>query len=511
MNEKEIVEKFVVKFRKYSKKSERVKKTNQMVIACMTIIKGFLMFGFITQIILGKQGEIMIVIPAAMLAVSIIADWLLYIKDYSSAVLKNVMIYGFLIVYALLNFMNGSEFVILYIIPPLLCCMLYYNKKFNVSIVIAAILIIVIRAVKEMILIGTVKQSEFMMMAITVMTLLFFQWAARVLKQFDHDAMHTMQDEQKRQDIMMKDILDVADMTRTKVEETSDRMIGLKNSTNSVNQSLHEIAQGILSTAESIQEQSEMTGKIQTAVRIAKENTAEVVKSAQTSAEQMNNNTQRMEMLKKQSEDIEAVELDVEKAMDELRAKAEEVSNITKVIFSISDQTTLLALNASIESARAGEAGKGFAVVADEIGKLADQSNTSAEQIRQTIDNLLEESEKSVEVMESVNVLVAEQQEKLNQTREKFVRVSKGITTSKDDMGVIKSHTDSYFVARKKVADIIQNLSAISEEYAASTQQTTASMEELNATMNLLAEASKNLTDLSRQLEEEIAFFQIDD
>ena len=189
----------------------------------------------------------------------------------------------------------------------------------------------------------------------------------------------------------------------------------------------------------------------------------------------------------------------------------QEIGEATKIITAIAEQTSLLALNASIEAARAGEAGKGFAVVADEIGKLADQSNTSAEQIRQTIDNLLEESEKSVEVMESVNVLVAEQQEKLNQTREKFVRVSKGITTSKDDMGVIKSHTDSYFVARKKVADIIQNLSAISEEYAASTQQTTASMEELNATMNLLAEASKNLTDLSRQLEEEIAFFQIDD
>lgn len=189
----------------------------------------------------------------------------------------------------------------------------------------------------------------------------------------------------------------------------------------------------------------------------------------------------------------------------------QEIGEATKIITAIAEQTSLLALNASIEAARAGEAGKGFAVVADEIGKLADQSNTSAEQIRQTIDNLLEESEKSVEVMESVNVLVAEQQEKLNQTREKFVRVSKGITTSKDDMEVIKSHTNSYFEARKKVADLIQNLSAISEENAASTQQTTASMEELNATMNLLAEASKNLTDLSRQLEEEIAFFQIDD
>ena len=103
MNEKEIVEKFAVKFRKYSKKSERVKKANQMVIVCMTIIKGFLLFGFIAQILLGRQGAAMIGVPAVILAVSIIADWLLYIKDHSSAVLKNVMIYGFLIVYALFH------------------------------------------------------------------------------------------------------------------------------------------------------------------------------------------------------------------------------------------------------------------------------------------------------------------------------------------------------------------------------------------------------------------------
>lgn len=214
------------------------------------------------------------------------------------------------------------------------------------------------------------------------------------------------------------------------------------------------------------------------------------------------------------SEALNNIELSIrslEEAVNKVGSASKEIVDIIKLIGDIADETNLLSLNASIEAARAGEAGKGFAVVADEIGKLADQSNTSAEQIRQTIDNLLEESEKSVEVMESVNVLVAEQQEKLNQTREKFVRVSKGITTSKDDMEVIKSHTDSYFAARKKVADLIQNLSAISEEYAASTQQTTASMEELNATMNLLTEASKNLTDLSRQLEEEIAFFQIDD
>ena len=268
-----------------------------------------------------------------------------------------------------------------------------------------------------------------------------------------------------------------------------------------ISRAVEDISKGAVSQAEDVEEATVYVGDMGKVV-------GEIVDGVETLDETSTNIIEQLTVSNdKTTKAIEHIGNQIKATNDSVQ----EIGEATKIITAIAEQTSLLALNASIEAARAGEAGKGFAVVADEIGKLADQSNTSAEQIRQTIDNLLEESEKSVEVMESVNVLVAEQQEKLNQTREKFVRVSKGITTSKDDMGVIKSHTDSYFVARKKVADIIQNLSAISEEYAASTQQTTASMEELNATMNLLAEASKNLTDLSRQLEEEIAFFQIDD
>ncbi len=58
-------------------------------------------------------------------------------------------------------------------------------------------------------------------------------------------------------------------------------------------------------------------------------------------------------------------------------------------------------LNASIRSARAGEAGKGFAVVASEIQKLASQSDEAAGEIKQIIENLKQESEKTVEEMNS--------------------------------------------------------------------------------------------------------------
>ena len=62
---------------------------------------------------------------------------------------------------------------------------------------------------------------------------------------------------------------------------------------------------------------------------------------------------------------------------------------------------------------------------------------------------------------------------------------------------------------RGRVVDVIQNLSAVSQENAASTEETTASMEELNATINLLAEAAGELKAMAQLLEEEVSFFKL--
>jgi len=71
--------------------------------------------------------------------------------------------------------------------------------------------------------------------------------------------------------------------------------------------------------------------------------------------------------------------------MSELRAATDTVAEIATAVSSISDQTKLLALNASIEAARAGVHGAGFAVVAEEVGKLATESATSLSRIEDLV------------------------------------------------------------------------------------------------------------------------------
>ncbi len=186
---------------------------------------------------------------------------------------------------------------------------------------------------------------------------------------------------------------------------------------------------------------------------------------------------------------------------------ANKIGEAIEIITNIAEETNLLSLNASIEAARAGEQGKGFAVVANQIQKLAEQSNESAQRIAEIIKELLIDSENTVSVMNEVQEIVDEQQEKLKETQRQFNDVSRGIDSSSDETSGIKDQTTHCDSARNKVVDVITNLSAISEENAASTQQTTASMQELNATINLLAESANNLTKLSEDLEKRISFF----
>ncbi len=187
----------------------------------------------------------------------------------------------------------------------------------------------------------------------------------------------------------------------------------------------------------------------------------------------------------------------------------QKISEAASLITYITDQTSLLALNASIESARAGEAGRGFAVVATEIQNLAVQSDEAATEIQKIVGILQDESEETMQEMSVAEALIKEQQAKLDATKMRFDEVNSGITKSKEGTEVIRNHADVCDNARTQVMEVISNLSAISQENAASAEQTTASMQELNANVNMLAEVAGSLKTLSGELNQKMEFFKL--
>ena len=279
------------------------------------------------------------------------------------------------------------------------------------------------------------------------------------------------------------------------------------DSTDEISRAVEDVSKGAMSQAEETEKASNNVEAIGTMIT---EIAASMEKLERTSQEMKDANDESSVIIGELSLSNDKTTEAIRKIGEQVHTTNDSVQAIRKavdLITSIASETNLLSLNASIEAARAGDAGRGFAVVAAEIQKLAENSNNSAVEIGRIIDRLLAESEQTVAIMDEVDAIIKEQREKLNQTKGKFERVTEGVNSSRQEAEAIAEQTASCDEARAGVMDVIQNLSAISQENAAYAEETNASMEEINATLNLLSEETRELLALSSALEKDMEFF----
>jgi methyl-accepting chemotaxis protein len=141
--------------------------------------------------------------------------------------------------------------------------------------------------------------------------------------------------------------------------------------------------------------------------------------------------------------------------VDRLRDSSAAIGNVVNLIAQIAKQTTLLALNSTIEAARAGAAGRGFAVVASEVKALAVQTQNATEEISKKIEALQKDAAGSVDavhrisqaieairpVFENVNGAVAEQNETTSEMSDNAATTSHFIVSVGDSAAEIDSAT----------------------------------------------------------------------
>lgn len=164
---------------------------------------------------------------------------------------------------------------------------------------------------------------------------------------------------------------------------------------------------------------------------------------------------------------------------EDTNKSVEQIHMAANLINEISDQTSLLALNASIEAARAGEAGKGFSVVADEIAKLASQSADSVEEISKTVEELQGNATKSVAAMKEINEAVDLQVNSLTETQHIMEMLHQELKKCFSSVQSIDTMTKEIENQRAGVTDSLSVLNNIAQDNASVAQQTSAMSAEL--------------------------------
>ena len=110
--------------------------------------------------------------------------------------------------------------------------------------------------------------------------------------------------------------------------------------------------------------------------------------------------------------------------------------------------------------------------------------------------------------MDSLNASIALQGESIASTQNDMTEMSQNVAVVTDNTQNISKMIDNLNDAKIALVEIVQDLSAISEENAASSEQTNASMQELNATFSIIDESARRLQNLAMDLEESISYFK---
>ncbi|MEE1256640.1 MAG: methyl-accepting chemotaxis protein [Lachnospiraceae bacterium] len=313
----------------------------------------------------------------------------------------------------------------------------------------------------------------------------------------------------------------VADILRQVLDSTAE----LKIATETVNESMDENSKGsariaesvgemldrlekqhveVVKIAEQIQEMEQVSAVIVENAEKIHANTAEARINAENGTEKI---VAYVEQLGVINDSIREVTEIFSKFNDNTRQMTEALNAITE----IASQTNLLSLNASIEAARAGEAGRGFAVVADEIRKLADDSQSAAQEIGDMIQKIEKESDQ-------MNAKLMDSLKQLEKGNEMTADTQNSFQIIKNGTGEVGNSVDDIMTRLEALMAKIQDTVSSANEIQGAADESVTEINEINAVVteeaaNLesVSDATSKLLELTEKLEQMVGEFRLEE
>lgn len=282
---------------------------------------------------------------------------------------------------------------------------------------------------------------------------------------------------------------------RSLIKQVKDVTFEVSSSANAINDTTEQLAKGSEAQASQI---SRTTSAISNMALQIQEVSNNASLSAQVAGDSLDNarygtkavqdNINAMNGIRKQVQETA-------KRIKKLGERSQEISQIVQLIEDLSDRTSLLALNASLQASAAGEAGIGFALVAEEVERLAERSNRLTQQISNLTQTIQTETKDVVASMEETIHEVVVGSTLADKAGQALVEIEKVSTHLAELIKSISESAKHQANSSEDISNAMTNISKVTEL--------------VNVSSNRAADSVKKLVELSDELHGSVAPFKL--
>ena len=426
----------------------------------------------------------------------VVAEYVCWKKDPATPAIRHFLAIGFALFYSVALFTSTNNIVFVFVIPMILVISIYNDTKYSLMIntgtVIESLLVAVIGS-------QTGKfgyagaDSAVIQVVIMVLVGLYSFLSAQVLERNNREKMQNIDESRKETELLLSDISSLSRELAAGIDDMDTDLDRLNTTFAKTKGAMEQVTAGADDTANAVQKQLSQTEAIQSKVELVNDASNRIAENMEQTLQTLEGGNKDVRALVEMVDASVQNGADVAEKLGTLDKYMEEMHSIVELIGGITSQTSLLALNASIEATRAGEAGKGFAVVATEISGMATQTKEATVNITELIQNVSSAISEVVGVIRQMIAGINEEKQGASNTADSFLAIEKNTFAIQEHVKKLAAEINELKEANSVIVASIQTISAVSEEVSAHASETMEADEENSTRLNDMKDTMQGL------------------
>lgn len=471
-------------------------RNNKTAMICHLLESLIITVTFIAEVMIGNRTVIYALIITVLALGPVMGELYYWKKNPESAMIKHLVAYGFAVFYTFMVFTTTNNMTFVYVLPMILAISVYhdtaYSLKINMGAVIENLIVVIGGAItggfgyKDL-------GSGLLQLMVIGLTAIYSFYTSKTINRNDRMRLDNIKDAQEQTEQLLHNVSDISEKMQSGITEIHEHVKELQRTSVATKDAMGDVSTGVADTANAVQNQLTQTEAIQQKIAMVSDAANEINERMALTLEVLDAGNKDVERLVQEVDASVKNGADVAAQLETLDKYIVEMNSIVEVISGITSQTSLLALNASIEAARAGDAGKGFAVVASEISGMANQTKEATVNITALIDNVSNAIRDVVAVIRDMIEGINEEKESTENTARSFNEIESNTYVIRDNVIKMTESVVELKEANQEIADSVQTISAISEEVSAHANETLEAEEENMKNLHMIAEKSEEL------------------